>query len=335
MKEWCTDMSVTNQQEVLNDEKIRNVLNNFCSNSHQVGLEAYVVVNEIPRLRRMSLNEETNGQGKNFRMVLKEMLLKVLSDEYLSESAEYADGSELADNQHKYLFFKQEAKFYPFDYLNGDEKEFSLNDLNIASGIVFRLRKDMDSIWLYQHLWSMMVPNKKRTQVLTRLIAKEAEVVFSEQQEQLLIIAKRIDILIIGCNLITDNVKLLEKSFGFINYIEQTANKTIQNIIAKNIVENEDKLKAYITNRKTKYAKKMMRISSSKVLDLEPFKLIEQIQSVARWKDKFIINSDTKRIVLRTFQHVESLIDLFDERYTRSEITTTEYDTEVKRVATL
>ena len=42
------------------------------------------------------------------------------------------------------------------------------------------------------------------------------------------------------------------------------------------------------------------------------------------WKDKFEEN---------TYQQVEDLIDLLDERYTRSDVTNQEYDTDVKRVA--
>ena len=47
------------------------------------------------------------------------------------------------------------------------------------------------------------------------------------------------------------------------------------------------------------------------------------------WKDKFEENQEGL-IVLNTYQ---DLIDLLDERYTRSDVTNQEYDTDVKRVA--
>lgn len=50
------------------------------------------------------------------------------------------------------------------------------------------------------------------------------------------------------------------------------------------------------------------------------------------WKDKFEENQEGL-IVLNTYQQVEDLIDLLDERYTRSDVTNQEYDTDVKRVA--
>ena len=42
---------------------------------------------------------------------------------------------------------------------------------------------------------------------------------------------------------------------------------------------------------------------------------------------------DVPLLVLDTYAQVEDLIDLLDERFTRSDITDTEYDTDVKQVA--
>lgn len=77
----------------------------------------------------------------------------------------------------------------------------------------------------------------------------------------------------------------------------------------------------------------MMRIGNSRVLALSADELYAKINTVPRWKDKFHIDETTHQIVLKTYSEVESLIDLFDERYTRSDITDTEYDTDVKTVA--
>lgn len=76
----------------------------------------------------------------------------------------------------------------------------------------------------------------------------------------------------------------------------------------------------------------MMRIANSKVLDLPKEELMERVHTLNRWKDKFEKNQEGL-IVLNTYQQVEDLIDLLDERYTRSDVTNQEYDTDVKRVA--
>lgn len=77
----------------------------------------------------------------------------------------------------------------------------------------------------------------------------------------------------------------------------------------------------------------MMRVNSSKVFELNKEKLIEKIKETSRWKGIFDTDTNSNEIILNTFRDVENLIDLFDERYTRSDFTDTEYDTYVKSVA--
>lgn len=74
----------------------------------------------------------------------------------------------------------------------------------------------------------------------------------------------------------------------------------------------------------------MMRISDSAVLQLSPDEIIARINAVDRWRDFFQV--EDRKIILKNFSQVEALIDLLDERYTRSDITSREYDTDVKRL---
>lgn len=319
----------------LDEEQIREKLKEYCENSTQCGLEAFIVKKDFPRLKRMALCEEQNEQGKNFRAILKEIFLEIIQEQFLAQEAEYADGRQLADNQNRYLIFEQGESFHPFTYLDNTDEigEFTSEDLDGASGLMFRIRKGVDEIWIYQHLWSIMVPNKKKTNPMARLMHFENQIVFAEQRESLLTIAKKIDILIMNNHLITRNTTLLQKYFGFQDYIYQSAQQTVQSIAQKNLVENVEKLTEYINRGKPKYAKKMMRIGSSKVLELTLRQLINKINTLPRWQGKFIFNQDTDQIVLNTYKEVENLIDLFDERYTRSDVTDTEYDTDVKTIA--
>lgn len=156
---------------------------------------------------------------------------------------------------------------------------------------------------------------------------------FIEQKEPLITIATKVDVLIMQDYIITSNIGLMQKSFGFQDFIVATADKSVERVMNKALVANPEKLKEYINRGKTnKYAKKMMRIVNSKVLDLSKEKLMERVHTLERWKDKFEENGEGQ-IVLNTFQQVEYLIDLLDERYTRSDVTNQEYDTDVKQVA--
>ena len=66
------------------------------------------------------------------------------------------------------------------------------------------------------------------------------------------------------------------------------------------------------------------------VASMEKDKLLERIGSVRRWQNVFEVRD--REIWLRNYEDVEQLIDLFTERYTRSDVTGREYDTAVKDV---
>ena len=124
----------------------------------------------------------------------------------------------------------------------------------------------------------------------------------------------------------------MQASFGFQNFIRVMADRTIERIIQCGITKNPEKLTEYINRNKNKYARKMMRISNSVVLQLPSDTIIAKVNDVKRWRGLFDVEG--QQIVLKNFTQVENLIDLLDERYTRSDITDKEYDTDVKHLAT-
>ncbi len=141
----------------------------------------------------------------------------------------------------------------------------------------------------------------------------------------------KIDMLIINDTILTRNIDLLQKYYGFEDLIRQKAENTINRIQELSIVNNNNKLSEYIERGKLIYMKKMMRISSSPVLNMKPAELIASIQQNERWNSLLTIDSNGK-IELKSFNDVEKLIDLFDEKYTYSKISSKEYDTKVKRI---
>lgn len=91
------------------------------------------------------------------------------------------------------------------------------------------------------------------------------------------------------------------------------------------------KLQEYVQRSNKKYAKKMMQIHKFPVATMNRDWLIEKLQTVERWKNVFEIQG--RQVYLRNFSDVEHIIDLFTERYTKSEVTGQEYDTSVKNKA--
>ena len=205
----------------LTEEQIRTLLSSLSADQCHCGLDVFVVMKSEPKLNIMSLSENTNHEGKTFRDVLKEMIFSVITDSFLSIDAEYTDGTRLADNQHKFLIINQSGAFTPFLFLNNSNSNtvFAADNLSDVCGLIFKIRKDTNTIWCYQHLWSIMVPNKKKNSLMARLNRFENHTVFEEQSDDLLTISKKIDILIIDGHLITSNITLLQKYFGFQDYI--------------------------------------------------------------------------------------------------------------------
>jgi hypothetical protein len=271
--------------------------------------------------------------GDHFRQKLKASILRTLSDKYNADDADYVSADRIADEQRKFYIIPTSDKYDPLSVLKATPGTFSKSDIGDATGIAFSFRVEDKHLWAYQHLWSIMVPNKKKTNLVTRICDFENQTVFAEQTEQLLTIARKVDILVINGYLITSNTTLLQNNFGFQEYIHQAAEQAINSVSNIGVVSNTEKLNEYINRGNSKYAKKMMRIGTSRVLSMGAEELLAKIDSVARWKDRFHIDATTNKIVLKTYTDVESFIDLFDERYTRSDITDTEYDTDVKTVA--
>ena len=303
--------------EGLNSLTVQAALRDFFDNSAMCGFELYVAHRDEPKLRRVWLSEEARNGAESFRQKTQAMILDVMKEKYLGDQIEFADAKDIADNQRKqYVITQVENQYAPFAYLDCSPIDFQDGDLVGATGLVFSFRKGTDTLCLYQHLWGINIPNKKKTGIAARLIKVENKVVFDEQREDMLTIGKKIDIAILNKYIITDNIQLPQKSFGFHEFIRATAEHTIASIVGNGIVRDQSKLMEYMNHAKPKYAKKLMKVVDSKVLQLQPAQMIHKVQTVERWKNVFAISDDNKEILLKTFVHVEKLIDLLDERYT-------------------
>lgn len=292
--------------EILTSENIKEILQKAVQNKNECGFAAYIVAKTEPRLRKMIL-DEGKINSSNYKHMVRDAILNVLSEKYLNDEVEFVSGENIADNQRKYYMIPQSEKYRPFDYLKlqgPDIPEFKFDQIDDAAGIIFWFRIEENEFWVYQHLWSIMVPNKKKMNLLSRLQKYENHDYFIEQKEPLITIACKADVLIMQGCIITSNIGLMQKSFGFRDFIVATADKSVERVRDKALVANPEKLEEYINRGKTnKYAKKMMRIANSKVLDLSKEKLMERVHTLERWKDKFEENQDGL-IILNTFQQV-------------------------------
>lgn len=314
----------------LTGQNIKSLITEIITNPEQCGFEVFIITKTDPGLRKMRCRE--TGED-NLRQKLKDTVFTILNDKYNSDNAEYVSADRIADEQKKFYIISTSEEYDPLSILRTKPGTFSKKDIEDATGIAFSIRHGQNHIWAYQHLWAIMVPNKSKKNWIGRLVSNSEGDVFEELSDPIITFAKKIDMLIIGDNIIASDYKLLQNYFGFQDYIRIRAGKTIAAIEAKGLVTSTDKLKEYVKrgNGKVKYAKRMMRITDSKVLKMEPARLWENIHKSARWNGK--LKEQDGKFVIQYFTDVEILIDLLDERYTRSDITGEEYDTDVKKLA--
>lgn len=185
-------------------------------------------------------------------------------------------------------------------------------------------------MWAYQKIRPAAIPNKKKSYFQLRAKSGRPDI-FEEMTDQMFMITKKIDLLILDNEIITQETSLIEKHFGFETFIRGRGMKIADKIENIHLVNNVNKIREYVKRPNKRYAKKMMQISNFPIIDVKKEELLKRIQIVPRWQGKFEISENG--ITLRTFADVENLIDLFTERYTKSLIIDDqEYDTDVKTV---
>ncbi|MFD3270084.1 DUF4868 domain-containing protein [Paenibacillus dendritiformis] len=300
--------------------------------NEEYGFEAFIVMkNDV--LKRLILFEGSpikSDNHENFKEAIRADISEYINREYLSPEAEYELAEKIADNQHKYYVIEQTDAYRPFHMLNTSIDSldtFSMDDRAEAKGLLFMFKRDETKIWGYQHIYAVTVPNKSKKGWLS---IQQGDV-FKEMPLPLFPIAKKVHLLIIEHEIVTKDISLMQRSFGFETFIRNSALTVIEKVSKIDLVDNLEKLSLYAERSQLTYAKKMMRIKNSAVLRLSAELLLERIQTLPRWSGKFILSND--KIVLNTFGHVENLIDLLDEKYTRSDVTGEEYSTDVKQLA--
>lgn len=274
------------------------------------------------------------GDEQNFKKKIEDSIVETIKEKFLTEDDEYAMAENVADNQNKYYLIKQNDEYNPLEILSNPEENmetFSVLERDDADAIIFRFRRNGKTIWAYQYIAPTNIPNKKRESFLAKVFTTEHQDKFVEMDDPLFPITKKINLLVIDDYIITKDTSLMQRHFGFNKFISAAAGRAVADIDTLNLVSNSEKLTDYIHRTQTKYAKKMMRIKNYHVITRTAAELLDKVKTVPRWRGVFDITGD--KINLRTYQDVENLIDLFDERFTTSPITGDEFDTDVKKLA--
>ena len=293
------------------------------------GFDAYLVAREEPRLKHLRLSI-TNLQAS-----LKTDITSIIRERYIAEDAIYTSADNVADNQVKFYVIPQTGEYKPFDISAWTQEEFKEEHLDGFMGFFFHFRYDQQDVWCYQNRRSTTITNRKNTNKLARIKRYDNGWVFEEQNEKIVNFAHAIDIIVLDGNLITSDVGLLERSFDFQIFINQRAKEVADRVIASNLFSGMEKLNGYLASDAKShrpYKKKIMKALDSPVLKMRPEDLIVKVSTLPRWKGKFKDPIDGM-IPIESVKEIELLIDLLIERFTVSQVSGQEYDTEVKKKA--
>lgn len=307
-------------------EEIKNLIKDFQDNRDECGFGIFAITNG-DELKNIPFKQEENN---NIPSKLKPIIFDSFVKEFSSEDS-YESINFIADGQIKNYVIEENENFNPFKCLSSEPEVYLESDITNTKGLFFKLRKGENVIWLYQHVWPMTIPNKAKRNILMKFFEPEC---FEELQVPILAISQKINLMVIENHIVFNNIKFMESVFCLTNFINNKAKSIVSLIESKKIASNAQKINDYITIRPSKtnkYAKKILRIKDSKVLELPIQDLIEKTSNSNRWKD--CIKFENNQIVTETYKDIETFIDFLDERFTVSPITDQEYDTEVKKIA--
>lgn len=286
-------------------------------------------------------DESRPKQQDNLEQNLMEVMISVIRERFLDEEAVYAGETDIADNQKKFHIIQQTDEYRPFDVENWEQKwlcdrEYFLEtDLDDFKGIIFKFPYSDRNLWCYQNKRSVTVANRRKTGVLARLLHYENGMYLEEQKERVLTFLRAVDIIVMDGYIVTDDIGLLERSFDFQIFIRQKADEASRLVRKSGLFSGMDKLDAYLSSEAKShvpYRKKLIRAMDSPVLEMTLDELYGKISSLPRWSGKFKAPVNGS-IPIEKVSEIESMIDLLSERFTVSEVTGQEYDTEVKKKA--
>lgn len=301
------------------------------------GFDVYIAMKNDNQLIKRLVLYEGNPKGSNsFKDRIRKSIVDTIYSKFLSEESKYATVDALANEQDRFYVITQGMRYAPFFYLkmpDEDIQNFNLENKENADAVLFKFTKYLNEqliiLWAYQKIQPSAIPNKKKAHFQIKMKSCEKPDIFEEMTDQLFMITQNVDLLVLGEEIITDNIKLMERHFGLEMFVRESAERALDMIASVRLVNNMDKLLDYIQRTNKKYAKKMMTIHNYPVTSMSRVDLLTKLGTVERWQNVFDLRDG--RIWLHNFTDVENLIDLFTERYTKSEITNQEYDTEVKK----
>lgn len=195
--------------------------------NEQFGFEIYIVMKEGEQLiKRFVLDEGSPNATDGFKRKIRESIKEAIQSKFLTDDSKYANGDDLANEQAFFYVIRQDDAYQPFSYLSVTENQvenFKLSDKNNADAILFKFsfqrNGELKQLWAYQKILPASIPNRRTKYFQLIRKSQDRQDVFTEMKEQMFIITRKIDLLILGDEIITADIKLMERHFGLETFL--------------------------------------------------------------------------------------------------------------------
>lgn len=211
-------------------------------------------------------------------------------------------------------------------FLDDAEKRteyYSESDRNKLSGFLFRINLNDKYFWVYQHIYSVSRIDRSKN-----IIALFVGDTYDEIDSDIVQIDSRADVIIFSSSVVTAKMDLMQRFFGFEQYIRAGAQKTIEIIRDLDIVDSLEKFVAFENKSKLTNAKKLLKAKNSPVLQMKKNDLLENLKKHSRYKTMFKFEED--HIVISSQKEAAAFIKMLNDDIVRSELTGKEYDSSSK-----
>lgn len=258
-----------------------------------------------------------------------ELLMNTAQTHLLSEGTELEPAENISDNRKVLYEIEQTELYEPFSFLEFYKHvtdQYSEQDQEALTGFAFAVNRNDSVIWFYQNVYAVHLI--KRSKALYAMLSRGRT--YTLLDREIVKIEARIDVTIIGKSIITSKIDLMQKTFGFDEYVKREAHNTIIQIAGMDLIEDTAKFEELISKEKLTNAKKLMKVKNSPVLKMDRNELFRKLTDHPRYKDKFKIENGM--IIIRTQKEASEFIKMLNDDIVRSELTGQEYDSPSKQM---
>ncbi|MBQ3420601.1 MAG: hypothetical protein IJH34_02795, partial [Romboutsia sp.] len=137
----------------MSKQELRRAIEKITNQNVAYGLKVYAYLKEDSENRKLKIINSLDPMNDK----IKELISEVVLEQYLDESIEFDDISNIVDNRKIVYELKQNAEYEPFKFLktiNSVNEQFCDKDIDNLFGFIFKLNLNEKEVFIYQQAYS-------------------------------------------------------------------------------------------------------------------------------------------------------------------------------------